>query len=101
MKKLFDFDKLQKHLFWDLNTKTLDPNKNTTIIIERVFNRGDIDDIKYILEYFGKETIKKEIVKAGFLDKKTLNWASLFFRIPKTNFRCYTKIQSTRIHWNF
>ena len=95
----YNLQQLPKHLFWDINT--LDKEISKTIIIERVFNRGDIKDLKYILECFGIETIKKEIIKAGFLDKKTLNYASNFLNIPKIKFQCYSKIHSNQIHWNF
>lgn len=97
----FISEKLSKHLFWDMNANLLDKEKNKTIIIERVFNRGDINDIKIIISQYGLETIKQEIVKAGFLDKKTLNWVSSFLNIPKTEFRCYKKTQSKKVHWNF
>ena len=92
---------LPKHIFWDLDIHTLDQQKNKTIIIERVFNRGDINDIKTIIKLYGINTIKQELIKAGFLDKKTLNWASSFLNIPKTKFQCYKKTQSAKVHWNF
>lgn len=95
----YNLQQFPKHLFWDLNTHDKEISK--TIIIERVFNRGDIEDLRKIIEYFGIETIKKEIIKAGFLDKKTLNFASKFLNIPKQDFQCYSKMQSTHIHWNF
>jgi len=101
MSEVFNINSLRKFLFWDLNIEKLNINNNKTIIIERVFNRGDIDDIKNIIKYYGKIIIKKEIVKAGFLDKKTLNFASIILRIPKKQFQCYSKIQSKHIHWNF
>ena len=97
----FISEKLSKHLFWDMNATLLDKEKNKTIIIERVFNRGDIDDLKIIMKLYSIETIKQEIIKAGFLDKKTLHWASLFLKIPKIEFRCYKKTQSKQVHWNF
>lgn len=78
----------------------LDPEKQKRIIIERVFNRGNMNDMKLINDYYGLETIKNEILKAGYLDKKTLNWASIFLNIPKTEFRCYKQTQSMQIHWN-
>ena len=93
--------KLSEHLFWDFNFAQLDENKNKRIIIERVFTRGDIPDIKTVIKFYGINQIKKELKKAGFLDKKTLNWISLFLKIPKTEFSCYTKIQSPQAHWNF
>ena len=101
MNKHTNIYNLRKHIFWDLNLNNLDQQKNKTIIIERVFNRGDIDDIKTIISLYGIKTIKQEIIKSGFLDKKTLNWASLFLNIPKTKFLCYKKILSNKIHWNF
>ncbi|HKL09346.1 MAG TPA: hypothetical protein VJ896_11270 [Bacteroidales bacterium] len=101
MRKQPGIQDLSKHLFWDLDLRKLDEQKNKTIIIERVFTRGDIDDLKILFQLYNIEVIKQEIVKAGFLDKKTLNWASLFLNIPKTKFKCYTKIQSRKVHWNF
>jgi len=101
MQKELDIHQFPKHLFWDLNLEMLDIDNHKTIIIERVFNRGDIADLKKIINYFGIETIKKEIIKAGFLDDKTLNFASKFLKIPKTRFQCYSKIHSKQVHWNF
>ena len=94
-------ENISKHIFWDLNIKSLDIHKNKRIIIERVFNRGDLEDIKILFQLYELETIKQEIVKAGFLDKKTLNWASSFLNISKSKFQCFSKIQSKQVHWNF
>jgi len=101
MSKKYSIQDLSGHLFWDLDPRILDEQKNKTIIIERVFTRGDIEDLKILFQLYNTEIIKQEIVKAGFLDKKTLNWASRFLKIPKTKFKCYTKIQSRQVHWNF
>jgi hypothetical protein len=86
------------HLFWDVDRTKLDLNKNKRLIIQRVFLRGDIPDIKIIFQLYDLETIKEEILKAGFLDKKTLKWASDFLNIPKTEFLCYVKEQSKQVH---
>lgn len=93
--------KLSRHLFWDFNIPDLDDQKNKNIIIERVFTLGDIPEIKEVILLYGIDTIKAEIVKLAYLDKKTLQWASIFFDIPKTEFLCYAKIQSNQVHWNF
>jgi len=61
-------------LFWDVDLEKLDNLRNKRLIIERVFKHGDWDDLKKITRYYGIDTIKKEIVKAGNLDKKTLAW---------------------------
>ncbi|MCF6184119.1 MAG: hypothetical protein L3J56_05760 [Bacteroidales bacterium] len=99
-KSSIKIENFSEHLFWDVDRTKLDFEKNKRLIIERAFTRGDIADIKIVITYYGLNTIKEEIIKAGFLDKKTLNWVSLFLDIPKTKFRCYTKIQSKTAHWN-
>lgn len=101
MKKKYSIQDLSGHLFWDMDPRKLDEQKNKTIIIERVFTRGDIADLKILFQLYNIKIIKQEIVKAGFLDKKTLNWVSRFLNIPKTKFKCYTKMQSRQVHWNF
>lgn len=93
--------KLGRHFFYDLDIEKMDDQKNRRIIIERVFSMGDLDDLKLIFDYYGTDVIKKEIIRAGNLDKKTLNFASIYFQIPKDKFRCYTKMQSNQAHWNY
>ena len=94
-------ENFSEHLFWDVDKTKLDFEKNKRYIIGRIFLRGDIPDIKTIIQFYGLNTIKQEIVKAGFLDKKTLKWVSNFLNIPKIKFQCYKKIQSNQVHWNF
>jgi len=102
MKKSSSFTlNLPQSLFWDVDPEHFDNIRNKRLIIERVFTLGDLADLKEIISYYGLTTIKKEIVKAGNLDNKTLSWASLFLDIPKTYFRCYTKRQSNTTYWNY
>ena len=93
--------KLSKKIFWDIDINHFDEYKNKRIIIERVFSLGDIADIKKIIKFYGLETIKQEIVNAGFLDNKSLYWISDFLDIPKTQFKCFTKKQLNQTHWNY
>ncbi len=96
--KKIDIKNLSQHLFWDVDKTKLDFEKNKKLIIQRVFSRGDISDVKIILQFYDINTIKAEIIKAGRLDKKTLKWASDFLNIPKIKFLCYVKEQSKQIH---
>jgi hypothetical protein len=93
--------KIPKRLFWDLDLSKIDEIQNRLIIIERVFSMGDIPDIRELIKFYGKNTIKKEIKKAGNLDNKTLAWASIFLNIPKSDFKCYSKRQSNQAHWSY
>lgn len=41
------------------------------------------------------------MLEERYLDKKSLNFLSFYFELPKTNFRCYILQQSTPQHWNY
>lgn len=92
---------ISKNLFWDIELSDFDNIRNKRIIIERVISLGDLPDVKEVIQFYGIETIKQEIVKAGYLDNKTLAWISNFLNISKTKFKCFTKKQSNRVHWDY
>jgi hypothetical protein len=92
---------ISKNLFWDIDLSKFDDTQNKRLIIERVFVMGELSDIKKLIEYYGIETIKQEIIKSGNLDNKTLSWVSNFLNIPKTTFKCFIKKQSKQTHWNY
>lgn len=83
-------------LFWDFDISKMDPEVNLRIIIERVFNLGNLDELKFIFNYYGTDVIRHEIVRAGSLDEKTLQFASDILEIPKEKFRCYKKKLSVK-----
>jgi len=92
---------ISKNLFWDIDLSKFGDSLNKRLIIERVFSMGDLNDVKEVIQFYGIETIKREIVEAGYLDNKTLSWISNFLNIPKTKFKCFIKRQSNPVHWNF
>ena len=92
---------LNKNLFWDIDVNTLDYDKHSRFIIERVLLKGDLPDWFELKKIYGIERIKKEILQVRYLDKKTLSFLSLIFCIPKEKFRCYNIKQSTQSHWNY
>jgi hypothetical protein len=96
-----NLNRLGKRLFWDINPGKLDLYKNKNLIIERVVTRGDIEDFKLLTEIYGKDEVKNQVQNCAYLDRKSLNWLSIVFNIPKTNFKCYSKMQSKQVHWNF
>ncbi|MFK7795979.1 MAG: hypothetical protein AB8E82_00895 [Aureispira sp.] len=92
---------LPNYLFWDIDLNTLDWDKNARFIIQRVIQRGSLNEWKIIKQYYGLEFIKHEILLIRNLDKKTLNFFSTYFDIAKTNFKCFTIQQSTPKHFNY
>ena len=94
-------DKLRKTYFWDIDPELLDEKKSRRIIIERVMNLGDLKEIQLVLNYYGKEEVKRTICNLNFIDPKTLNFLTLLFNVQKTDFKCYTRKPLTGKHWNY
>ena len=82
---------LSPYLFWDTDIRKLDYEGRASFVLERVFTMGMQEDEWKVNEYYGKERIRKEVVKCKSLDKKTFNYLSIFYGIPKKEFACYTK----------
>jgi hypothetical protein len=87
-------------LFWDVDISRLDPEKNSRLIVERIFSLGTIDEMRHVIDYYGKEHVVNMLQKLNYLDPKTLNFVSVLFDIPKNKFRCYIKRQSGPQLWN-
>ena len=91
---------LTKALFWDTDYNQLSWEKHAQFVIVRVVSRGKLNDWKAIIQYYGATRIQQALQQARYLDDKTLHFASAYFDIPKTDFRCYTTKPSTQQLWN-
>ncbi len=49
---------LTQTLFWDVNTQTIDCDKNDAFIVERVMNMGNLHDFQIIKAYYAISNIK-------------------------------------------
>lgn len=90
---------LNARLFWDTHNPSMEPEHSKRLIIERVFSLGGIADMRTVTQYYGKEEVVKVLCKLNYLDPKTLNFVSKLFNIPRENFRCHQRMQSTTQHW--
>ncbi|MEO7313273.1 MAG: hypothetical protein ABIX01_23000 [Chitinophagaceae bacterium] len=81
---------LPKHIFWDIDLKDSTFKKYPGFVIVRVFERGDIPEIRAIRRYYGDELIKNEVVRARYIEPETLNFLSAIYNIPQKKFKCYT-----------
>jgi len=94
-------EQLNKTYFWDVDLQRLDEIKSKRLIIERVMNFGTLQEIKLIKRYYEKKEVIKIICDLNYIDPKTLNFFSLLFNIPKSNFKCYTRKQLNHQHWTY
>lgn len=92
---------LTTSLFWDTDYKSIDWDRSARFVIERVVMFGTMTDWKTILQYYGRDKICSEMLQSTELDPKSLSFLSCIFDTPPEKFKCFTRIQSSRVHWTF
>lgn len=88
-KPIFD-----KRIFWDINFENLDYDLRANFVIERVFERGDVNDIRNCRRYYGDDKVTKVLLQAKFLPEHRIHLASAVINKPLEEFRCYILRQS-------
>lgn len=83
-----------KRIFWDVDFENLDYDAKANFVIERVFERGDVPDIRNCRRYYGDEKVAEALLNAKFLPEITMYLAAAVINRPVTDFRCYTLRQS-------
>lgn len=69
---------LPRHLLWEYDYDSFNFDKGYRLVIERVVERGNIDDWRNILWYYGKEKILEVVNWSRQLDKRDKNLARIF-----------------------
>lgn len=92
---------LNKRIFWDTDFEKIDYQKNAASIVERVFERGDVEDIRQVRRFYGDEKVKDILINAKWLSNIKLYLAAAIFNTPISKFKCYTQNQSMKELWNY
>lgn len=83
--------------FWDVDFKSIDPNKSSSFVIKRVLDRGNTAAIKWLLRNYPKEKIERTVLTTRDLSQKTANFWADVFKLDKTKVVClqkpYSRIQ--------
>jgi hypothetical protein len=83
-----------KRIFWDVNFENLDYDKKYKFVIERVFERGDVPDIRNCRRYYGDKLVAEVLLSAKFLPEMRMYLAAAVIDRPIEDFRCYKLRQS-------
>ncbi len=78
-----------KRIFWDVVFENIDYDAKANFVIERVFERGDVPDIRNCRRYYGDEKVSEALLNAKFLPLHTIYLASAVIGKPLKEFRCY------------
>ena len=88
-----------KNLFWDADSEKLDLRSNMRYVIQRVLDRGTLDDLRTAVEYYGQDVIVDVAKSLRTLEPRALSFISCIANVPREEFRCYTLKQSSQAPW--
>lgn len=79
-----------KRIFWNVDFEKIEYDNKADFIIERGFERGDVDDIRQCRRYYGDEIVTKVLLNTWFLPEHRIHIASAVIDKPIEEFKCYT-----------
>ena len=78
-----------RRIFWDVDYDKLDYDAKANFVIARVFERGDVEDVRNCRRYYGHERVREALLNAKFLMEHSMHLASAVVNEPLDRFRCY------------
>ncbi|RPA66577.1 hypothetical protein EF405_20035 [Cyclobacteriaceae bacterium YHN15] len=94
-------DNLSDRLFWDVDPKSLDWEKDITLIISRVLERGSLQEWRTIEQKYGLNKIVSVAKEIRSLDILAINFLAQISDTPLTEFRCSNTKQLNQKHWTY
>ncbi|MFA5045331.1 MAG: hypothetical protein WC542_05325 [Paludibacter sp.] len=85
MKPIFE-----RRIFWDVDFDQLDMDAKADFVIARVFERGDVEDIRQCRRYYGDDKITEVILNVRFLPEHRMNLAAVIINRDISELKCYT-----------
>ena len=90
---------LSKHLFWDIDPNVLEWERSKKTIIERVIERGSLEEWVCIVKVYTLEGIVNTAKTFRTMSPIDLNFIATISNTPKEEFRCYNTRLLTGQHW--
>ena len=87
-------------LLWEYDLSNFDWQQMRNEVVQRVLERGRMDDFYAILNLYGEEGVKAALREIPYMNDKDMNFACVAFDLRKEELKCYTRKQSMPLHWN-
>jgi hypothetical protein len=92
--------KIRDSLFWEYEFGKINWKEMKVVIVQRVIERGRLEDFYAIINLYGIEGVKETIKQIPYLNPKDIVFVSSVFEIKKEDLKCYSKKQLKNLHWN-
>ena len=87
-------------MLWEYDLDKFDWQQMRNEVVQRVLERGRMDDFYAILNLYGVEGVKAALREIPYMNDKDMNFACVAFDLRKEELKCYTRKQSMPLHWN-
>jgi hypothetical protein len=83
---------LEKRTFWDVDIAQVNFEEHAEWIINRVFDRGTLKEVFDIINFYGKEFVRKSITTTNdYLPNHSILLARAIFNLKYQDFKCSEK----------
>lgn len=82
---------LRPELFWDTDTHQLNSERHAQLIIERVAERGTLEEMRAIWTYYGADRIAAALQASRALTNRTTWFFATLFELPLSSFHSYQR----------
>jgi hypothetical protein len=93
--------RFSKVAFWDVDYNSIDFEKSSLFVMEKVLNYGLWDDFIALIKYYGEARIRSEITATAYLSKEVMNFVCFYFRLHPDEFQCYKRRQLQNPLWDY
>ncbi|MDR2147262.1 MAG: hypothetical protein LBE91_12465 [Tannerella sp.] len=87
---------ISSKLFWEYDLKGFDFEKMKNVVVERVIERGRMDDWYAMLNLYGVNEVVQVIKNLPYLNRKDANFVQAVFDISPNEMKC---LQKKYQHW--
>ena len=84
---------LSQRLFWDVDPATIDDHAHCRYVIQRVLERGSLEDIWATVAHYTMPVMIAEAQQIRSLDPVTLAFAACLGNVKEETFRCYSTMR--------
>lgn len=88
-------------LLWEYDLSRFDWDKMRTVVVQRVIERGRIEDFYAILNRYGLEGVKEAIRDIPVMNPKDISFVCSVFGLDKKELKCCTRKPYRQQHGTF
>ena len=89
--------------FWDVNIKTLDPEKEATFILSRLLDKGNKEAFRYVQQTFSPQQIRLALKIYKDFSLRSASFLATIYRVPLSQVKCFQEpyLTTRRTLWPY